>query len=122
MYEDRDRENMDRSEREEQRVNWTTPERLEQGRQERTDQEQAPYRQQETVWREPSPYPSEKRKKNSGKGRMFRRAAGITVAAVLFGTVSGGVMAGINYVGNRLAAGISRTCFADRKPGPCFRT
>lgn len=120
MYEDRDRENMDRSEREEQRVNWTTPERLEQGRQERTDQEQAPYRQQETVWREPSPYPGEKRKKTSGKGRMFRRAAGITAAAVLFGTVSGGVMAGINYVGNRLAAASAEPVLQTESQAPAF--
>ena len=33
---------------------------------------------------------------------MIRRAAGITAAAVLFGTVSGGVMTGVNYAGSRL--------------------
>ena len=38
------------------------------------------------------------RKKNS----WARKAAGITAAAVLFGTVAGGVMTGVNYVGARL--------------------
>ena len=34
---------------------------------------------------------------------MAKRVAGITAAAVLFGTVSGGVMTGVNLIGNRLA-------------------
>lgn len=42
--------------------------------------------------------PQAPRKKNS----WARRAAGITAAAVLFGTVAGGVMTGVNYVGARL--------------------
>ena len=36
------------------------------------------------------------------KNRWVRKAAGITAAAVLFGTVAGGVMTGVNYVGARL--------------------
>ncbi|MCD7992132.1 MAG: trypsin-like peptidase domain-containing protein [Clostridia bacterium] len=38
---------------------------------------------------------------HSSKGRFAKRVAGITAAAVLFGTVSGGVMPGVNYLGNR---------------------
>lgn len=38
------------------------------------------------------------------KGFWAKRIAGITAAAVLFGTVSGGVMAGVNYVGARYTA------------------
>ena len=36
------------------------------------------------------------------KNSWVRKAAGITAAAVLFGTVAGGVMTGVNYVGARL--------------------
>lgn len=36
------------------------------------------------------------------KNSWARKAAGITAAAVLFGTVAGGVMTGVNYVGARL--------------------
>ncbi len=36
------------------------------------------------------------------KHSWVRKAAGITAAAVLFGTVAGGVMTGVNYVGARL--------------------
>lgn len=41
------------------------------------------------------------RRGGTGKGFWAKRIAGITAAAVLFGTVSGGVMAGVNYVGSR---------------------
>ena len=43
-----------------------------------------------------------KRRNDSNIGRYAKRVAGITAAAVLFGTVSGGVMTGVNYLGNRL--------------------
>ncbi len=42
---------------------------------------------------------------NSSRGQKnfwVRKAAGITAAAVLFGTVSGGVMTGVNYLGSRI--------------------
>lgn len=42
--------------------------------------------------------PQTQKRKNS----WARKAAGITAAAVLFGTVAGGVMTGVNYVGARL--------------------
>ena len=44
----------------------------------------------------------DKQRNHSNKGRFVKRAAGITAAAVLFGAVSGGVMTGVNYLGNRL--------------------
>ena len=44
----------------------------------------------------------DKHRNHSNKGRFAKRVAGITAAAVLFGTVSGGVMTGVNYLGNRL--------------------
>ncbi len=123
MYEEKDREQMNQDEREERKVNWTTPERLEEGH--RTDEprsrEAEPMQNrpsgENASWRENNPYHnqthqdrgfsenSQKYEKNgkhrSGKSLM-RKAAGITAAAVLFGTVSGGVMTGVNYVGSRL--------------------
>ena len=86
-----------------QNVNWTTPNRSS----ERTSSER------KTQWQESKQqnnrpehgYRNEyrvtvqaPRKKNS----WARKAAGITAAAVLFGTVAGGVMTGVNYVGARL--------------------
>ena len=86
-----------------QNVNWTTPNRSS----ERTSSER------KTQWQESKQqnnrpehgYRNEyretvqaTRKKNS----WARKAAGITAAAVLFGTVAGGVMTGVNYVGARL--------------------
>ena len=86
-----------------QNVNWTTPNRSS----ERTSSER------KTQWQESKQqnnrpehgYRNEDRetvqaprKKNS----WARKAAGITAAAVLFGTVAGGVMTGVNYVGARL--------------------
>ena len=47
--------------------------------------------------------PGDGPKKTGKKGKMAKRVAGITAAAVLFGTVSGGVMTGVNLIGNRLA-------------------
>ena len=41
-----------------------------------------------------------KRRNDSNIGRYAKRVAGITAAAVLFGTVSGGVMTGVNYLGS----------------------
>ena len=51
------------------------------------------------------------------KGKMAKRVAGITAAAVLFGTVSGGVMTGVSLIGSRVmnlyAAGDTQTAAAD---------
>ena len=89
-----------------QNVNWTTPNRSSysesRSTSERRDQwqesrQQKPERERtyRNEYREATQAP---KKKNS----WARRAAGITAAAVLFGTVAGGVMTGVNYVGARL--------------------
>ena len=113
MYEEKDREQMDQDEREERKVNWTTPQKLEEGRgtDEPRSREAEPLQNHPSVenasWRENTPYNNqfrqdrefsgdsrkhEKNKKPSSGKRMMRRAAGITAAAVLFGTVSGGAV------------------------------
>lgn len=123
MYEEKDREQMNQDEREERKVNWTTPQKLEEGRStdESRSRETEPLQNhpsgENASWRENTPYNNqfrqdrdfsgdsrkyEKKKKTSSGKRMIRRAAGITAAAVLFGTVSGGVMTGVNYAGSRL--------------------
>ena len=123
MYEEKDREQMNQDEREERKVNWTTPQKLEEGRStdESRSRETEPLQNhpsgENASWRENTPYNTqfrqdrdfsgdsrkyEKKKKTSSGKRMIRRAAGITAAAVLFGTVSGGVMTGVNYAGSRL--------------------
>lgn len=123
MYEEKDREQMNQDEREERKVNWTTPEMLEEGRStdEPRSREAEPLQNrpsgENASWRENTSYNNqfrqdrdfsgdsrkhEKNKKPSSGKRMMRRAAGITAAAVLFGTVSGGVMTGVNYIGSRL--------------------
>lgn len=123
MYEEKDREQMDQDEREERKVNWTTPQKLEEGRgtDEPRSREAEPLENhpsgENASWRENTTYNNqfrqdrdfsgdsrkhEKNKKPSSGKRMMRRAAGITAAAVLFGTVSGGVMTGVNYIGSRL--------------------
>lgn len=86
-----------------QNVNWTTPNRSsERTSSERKTQWQESRQQNNRLehgyrneYRETVQAP---RKKNS----WARKAAGITAAAVLFGTVAGGVMTGVNYVGARL--------------------
>ena len=86
-----------------QNVNWTTPNRSsERTSSERKTQWQVSKQQNNrpehgyrNEYRETVQAP---RKKNS----WARKAAGITAAAVLFGTVAGGVMTGVNYVGARL--------------------
>lgn len=50
----------------------------------------------------------DKRQNRSNRGRFAKRVAGITAAAVLFGTVSGGVMTGVNYLGNRLTRNLRK--------------
>ena len=123
MYEEKDRGQMNQDEREERKVNWTTPQKLEEGRStdESRSRETEPLQNhpsgENASWRENTPYNNqfrqdrdfsgdsrkyEKKKKTSSGKRMIRRAAGITAAAVLFGTVSGGVMTGVNYAGSRL--------------------
>lgn len=58
------------------------------------------YQGNENQYNTKGPRGPEKRK---GKASLGKKAAGITAAAILFGTVSGGVMTGVNYAGNRLA-------------------
>ena len=86
-----------------QNVNWTTPNRSSERTsserktqwQESKQQNNRPEHGYRNEYRETAQAP---RKKNS----WARKAAGITAAAVLFGTVAGGVMTGVNYVGARL--------------------
>lgn len=83
-----------------QNVNWTTPNRSSERTsserktqwQESRQQNNRPEHGYRNEYRETVQAP---RKKNS----WARKAAGITAAAVLFGTVAGGVMTGVNYVG-----------------------
>ena len=86
-----------------QNVNWTTPNRSSERTsserktqwQESKQQNNRPEHGYRNEYRETVQAP---RKKNS----WARKAAGITAAAVLFGTVAGGGMTGVNYVGARL--------------------
>lgn len=86
-----------------QNVNWTTPNRSSERTsserktqwQESRQQNNRPEHGYRNEYRETVQAP---RKKNS----WARKAAGITAAAVLFGTVAGGVMTGVNYLGARL--------------------
>lgn len=86
-----------------QNVNWTPPKRSSERTsserktqwQESRQQNNRPEHGYRNEYRETVQAP---RKKNS----WARKAAGITAAAVLFGTVAGGVMTGVNYVGARL--------------------
>ena len=86
-----------------QNVNWTTPNRSSERTsserktqwQESKQQNNRPEHGYRNEYRETVQAP---RKKNS----WARKAAGITAAAVLFGTVAGGVMTGVNYAGARL--------------------
>lgn len=86
-----------------QNVNWTTPNRSSERTsserktqwQESRQQNNRPEHGYRNEYRETVQAP---RKKNN----WARKAAGITAAAVLFGTVAGGVMTGVNYVGARL--------------------
>lgn len=86
-----------------QNVNWITPNRSSERTsserktqwQESKQQNNRPEHGYRNEYRETVQAP---RKKNS----WARKAAGITAAAVLFGTVAGGVMTGVNYVGARL--------------------
>ena len=86
-----------------QNVNWTTPNRSSERTsserktqwQESKQQNNRPEHGYRNEYRETVQAP---RKKNS----WARKAAGITAAAVLFGTVAGGVMTCVNYVGARL--------------------
>lgn len=86
-----------------QNVNWTTTNRSSERTsserktqwQESRQQNNRPEHGYRNEYRETVQAP---RKKNS----WARKAAGITAAAVLFGTVAGGVMTGVNYVGARL--------------------
>ncbi len=91
-----------------QNVNWTTPDRScysedrERSSSERKDRWQESRQQRaerEKVYRnEYNEAPQAPRHKNS----WAKKAAGIIAAAILFGTVAGGVMTGVNYAGARL--------------------
>lgn len=62
-----------------------------------THQVQTGYQTQNSGGYQNSHIPPEPKKKNSGKrGKLAGKVAGITAAALLFGTVSGGTMVGIN--------------------------
>ena len=115
MYENENRdnrENMEAKGTQESNVNWTTP--AGQGGNQETGWRfaqnsssqpgNAPYREQQTYQgygpqNQRGPEQPVNRKRRGG---LARKAAGITAAAVLFGTVSGGVMTGVNYIGTRL--------------------
>lgn len=56
---------------------------------------------------------SEQRRNRSS---LAKKAAGITAAAVLFGTISGAVMTGVNYIGNRLAGTYKTTADGAKAP------
>lgn len=106
MYEEKDRDQMNQDEREEGRVNWTTPEKLEEGHtaDKAHNRESTSYNNQFRQDRDPSEQNRryEKNEKRRSEKSLMRKAAGITAAALLFGTVSGGVMTGVNYLGSRL--------------------
>ncbi len=57
--------------------------------------------------------PSGQPQRNRQRGGLAKKAALITAGAVLFGTVSGGVMTGVNLVGNRLLGQYGQTAAAE---------
>ena len=83
MYENYNNHNNEEQYDEERQVNWIMIDR-------NSDQE------------------NKKRKSSGGGTSWVRKAAGITAAALLFGTVSGGVMTGIYYAGSK-SLGLYRT-------------
>ena len=69
---------------------------------------QPPYQQHYAPWQQPQPgsrQPGQKLKKEKKPHPMLKKAAGITVAALLFGVIAGGTMAGVNQISGRLLAG-----------------
>lgn len=122
MYEENNRDQINQDEREEKKINWTTPEKLEEGyhAKESETHESEPVQNrpinENAFWRENTPHNRENSQnrnhftenrrertaRDSAGKRVMRKAAGITAAAVLFGTVSGGVMTGVSYMGSRL--------------------
>ena len=120
-YETEKHETESRQQQSSQNVNWTTPDRSrysedrEKSSSERKDhwqesRQQRPERER-TYRNEYREAPQAPKHKNS----WARKAAGITAAAVLFGTVAGGVMTGVNYVGARLTglSGITAAATAE---------
>ena len=63
----------------------------------------------------PAGQPAPKKRRHPG---VFRRAAGIMAAALLFGTVSGGVIAGITYAGDRFAESAQTAQSAEESQAP----
>ena len=71
--------------------------------------------------------PSGEPPKPGKKGKMAKKVAGITAAAVLFGTVSGGVMTGVSLIGSRVtglyAANNTQSAPAETQaPAPALTT
>ena len=70
--------------------------------------------------------PSGEPPKHGKKGKMAKKVAGITAAAVLFGTVSGGVMTGVSLIGSRVAglyaANNTQTPAETQAPAPALTT
>ena len=71
--------------------------------------------------------PSGEPPKPGKKGKMAKKVAGITAAAVLFGTVSGGVMTGVSLIGSRVtglyAANNAQSAPAEpQAPAPALTT
>ena len=85
MYEEKDREQMNQDEREERKVNWTTPQKLEEGRStdESRSRETEPQQNhpsgENASWRENTPYNNQFRQDRdfSGDSRKYRKVAGI---------------------------------------------
>lgn len=120
MFEDERRSNLntegtqeDSTNREEGTVNWTTPSGMEQRRRDnasdmqRQEMSQGGYRQ--SYGQIPggsrgshTEAPDRNQERKGSKNSWVKKAAGITAAAVLFGTVSGGVMTGVSLVGARM--------------------
>lgn len=142
MYENEDRNknmnssesrNREHSEVPESTVNWTTPDGGLNQNQHMQDQrtQNYGYSYYSSQERRQEPYNSANnqgqtgfqnssggRRPDSHKGVWVKRTAGITAAAVLFGAVSGGVMTGVNYLGNRLTGAYSVTGSAAETQAP----
>ena len=81
MYEEKDREQMNQDEREERKVNWTTPQKLEEGRStdESRSRETEPLQNhpsgENASWRENTPYNNQFRQDRdfSGDSRKYEK-------------------------------------------------
>ncbi len=69
---------------------------------------QPPFQQHYAPWQHPqmdSRQPGQKPKREKKAHPILKKAAGVTAAALLFGVIAGGTMAGVNQIGSRLMAG-----------------